>query len=163
MLSIIVAVTRNGIIGRDGSMPWHLPDELRYFKKITWGKPIVMGRKTHQSIGKALPGRDNIVITTNPEFDAPGCQVVNSFEQALAATADADEVMIIGGSSLFEEAMPRAERLYLTLIDADLDGDVRFPDWQPDDWQLVQSEQHPADNLHDYPFEMHIWQRRKGD
>jgi dihydrofolate reductase len=128
VVSAVVAASQNGVIGRQGSLPWNLPGEMAYFKKITMGHPIIMGRKTHESIGRALPGRQNIIITHDGSYKAEGCTVVTSLDKALeaAAAADIDEVFIIGGSSIYELAMPKLNKIYLTRILADIEGDKFF-------------------------------------
>ena len=132
-LSLIVAAARNGVIGRNNALPWHLPEDLKYFKRVTMGKPILMGRKTFESIGRALPGRSNLVITRNGEWQAEGVQVVRSLEAALSLAEDialidgVDELMVIGGAQIYAEALPRSERIYLTEVDADVEGDAYLP------------------------------------
>lgn len=129
-ISIIVAVAgKKRVIGKKGALPWHIPEELKRFKEITMGNPIIMGRITHESIGKALPGRVNIVITREPDYKALGCIVVHSLEEALQQTKSADEVFIIGGGQIYAEALPLADKLYLTYIDREIEGDVFFPDY----------------------------------
>lgn len=140
-VSLVVAMAHDGVIGRDGGMPWHLPAELKRFRAITMGKPIVMGRRTHDSIRRALPGRRNIVLSRDPAYRAAeGCEVFPSLDAALAALIDCEEVMIIGGATLYAEALPRATRLHLTEIDAELAGDTWFPAFDRDQWREVASE-----------------------
>lgn len=147
MISMIAAMANNRVIGKDNQMPWHLPADLAHFKKITLGKPVVMGRNTYESIGKALPGRHNIVITRNPDYQLPDATVVNSCEQALEVAGEVEEVMIIGGGAIYEAFLPSCKRLYLTLIDADIPGDTQFPDYQKAGaWQLVEEQQFLADS-----------------
>jgi dihydrofolate reductase len=136
-ISLIVAMGENRVIGVDNRMPWHLSADLKRFKRITMGKPLVMGRRTHESIGRPLPGRKNIVLTSDPAYAAPGCVVVHSLEDALEE-ADADEVMVIGGSSLYEKLLPKADRLYLTLIHRTFAGDTFFPQLKWDDWTEIE-------------------------
>jgi dihydrofolate reductase len=126
-VNLIVAWARNGVIGRGGTLPWHLPEDLRHFKRTTMGYPIVMGRRTWDSIGRALPGRRSIVVTRNPRWSAPGCETAASLDQALVLSEGAAEVFVIGGAQLFELALARAQRLFVTEIDADFEGDTRFP------------------------------------
>jgi len=126
-LNLIVAWARHRVIGRAGTLPWHLPEDLRRFKQTTMGHPIVMGRRTWESIGRALPGRRSIVVTRNPRWTAAGCETAASLEQALAMCQGATEVFVIGGAQVFAQALPLAQRLFLTEIDADFEGDVRFP------------------------------------
>lgn len=151
---------RNRLIGRDNRLPWHLSADLKHFKQITMGKPIIMGRKTHESIGKPLPGRTNIVVTGNPAYPAPGCVVVNSLQGAIDAAQDADEVMIIGGARLYEQAMPLAHRIYLTQVEAAFEGDAWFPlaDW--DEWEETQRVTHEADDKNPYPYAFVLLERR---
>jgi dihydrofolate reductase len=154
-LSIIVAMAHNRIIGADNDMPWHLPADLQHFKRTTMGKPVVMGRKTYESIGKALPGRHNIVITTNSEYTLDDASVVYSVEEALALCAQEEEVMIIGGGSIYALLIDHTDTLHLTFIDKDVVGDTRFPDWNEyGQWLEVSREAHHADdkNPHDYEF-----------
>ncbi len=147
-LSLIVAAAANGVIGKDNTLPWHLPEDLRYFKRVTMGKPVVMGRKTYQSIGKPLPGRPNIVLTRDGEFAAEGVHVTRSLEQALDLgrnLAAGGEVMVIGGADLFNAALPFADRLYLTEVHRAYEGDVRFPLPDPAVWREVSREDHQGD------------------
>ena len=136
-------------------MPWHMPADLRHFKAVTLGKPVVMGRRTFESIGRPLPGRRNLVISRNPEWQAAGVEVAPALDAALALLADYDEVMIIGGGQLYAEALPRADRLYLTHIELAVEGDTFFPDYQRYQWQQIEQSSHPADykNPHAYRFE----------
>jgi dihydrofolate reductase len=158
-ITIIAALGRNCAIGLDGRMPWHLPDELKHFKKVTMGKPVIMGRKTFESIGMALPGRQNIVVSRNPELAIEGCDVAGSLEQALEI-ADGEEVMIIGGGELYRLALPLASRMHLTVVDCEPEADTWFPEWGRSEWEQLSSEHHPADDRHQYAFEMQEWRRR---
>ena len=139
-LILVAAVARNGVIGRGNAMPWHLPEDLRRFKSITTGAPVIMGRKTHDAIGKALPGRLNIVISRAPATPAHGCMVVTSLDQALRAAGDAPRIFIIGGGQLYAQALPVAGRMLLTEVDADYEGDVRFPAFPRSEWSEVSRE-----------------------
>jgi dihydrofolate reductase len=162
MISLIVAAAKNGVIGKAGSLPWYLPSELARFKQLTTSHPIVMGRKTHESIGRALPGRTNIVITTNPNYDAADCLIANSLKAALATAKQApgsDEVFVIGGESVFAEALPLADKLYLTKVDAEIKGD-RFFKFDPSQWQQVDTEPHPADAKNKYGYEFTVWEKK---
>lgn len=143
-ISLIVAMGENQVIGADNRMPWHLPADLKRFRQITMGKPMLMGRKTYESIGRPLPGRKNIILTSNPDYHAPGCVVVHSLEQAFQA-ADAEELMVIGGSALYRECLPIAERLYLTQIHREFVGDTFFPDFERAAWREVAREEVEAD------------------
>ncbi len=153
-IAIIVATDNNRLIGKDNDLPWKLSADLQYFKRVTMGKPLVMGRKTHESIGRPLPGRKNIVITKDARFTAQGCVVVNSIAAALEECADVEEVMVMGGASLYEQFLPIATKLYLTKVHADLEGDTWFPEWDERQWREVEREDHLADekNQFDYSF-----------
>jgi dihydrofolate reductase len=133
MLSLIVAVAENGVIGRDNALPWHIPEDLRYFKQVTSGKTVIMGRKTFQSIGRPLPNRLNIVVSRDAGFSAEGVLVAHGLDEALAKSGGG-EAVVIGGSSLFAEALQRADRFYLTEVHRAYEGDVRFPDWDRAAW-----------------------------
>ena len=151
-LSMIVAMDQNRLIGRDNQLPWRLPADLAYFKRTTMGKPIIMGRKTWQSIGRPLPGRQNIVVTRNVNFEAPGCDLANSIDQAVTLAGDADEIMLIGGAGLYAQGLPLASQLYLTLIHhAFDDGDAWFPEL-PADWSEVERENFDPDQDNPYPY-----------
>ena len=145
-------MARNGVIGRDGGLPWHLPADLKRFRAITMGKPIVMGRRTHESIGRALAGRRNIVLSRAPGYAAVDCEVFDSLDVALATLHDEAEVMIVGGGALYAEALRYADCLYLTEVDAELAGDVHFPDFDRDAWRELQREAHAADASHAYNY-----------
>ncbi len=149
MLSLIVAMARNRVIGAGGKLPWHLPADLKRFKEITMGRPVIMGRKTFESIGKPLPGRTNIVVTRRRSWTAKGCRVAHSLEEAIAAAGEG-EVFVIGGGELYAAALPQADRLYLTEVDADVPGDVRFPEVDLSRWRLVEEATHEADAKNPY-------------
>ncbi|HMX54154.1 MAG TPA: type 3 dihydrofolate reductase [Plasticicumulans sp.] len=152
MLSQIVAIGRNRVIGAGNALPWRLPDDLAHFKRLTLGKPVLMGRKTWESLGRPLPGRDNLVITRNPGYHAAGARVFASLDTALAACSDAPEIMLIGGAELYAQTLPICDRLYLTEIDAAPDGDAFFPALDPADWRETAAEPHPADARHAHAF-----------
>lgn len=154
IISLIVAMDRRGVIGRDGALPWRLSGDLRNFKAITMGKPLIMGRKTHESIGRPLPGRQNIVLTRQEGYTAQGCDICHDVEGALAACAGAEEVMVMGGAALYEQFLPRAERIYLTRVRAEVNGDTHFPQFDENAWNQVerQDRQADADNEHPYSF-----------
>ena len=153
-ISIIVAMDTNGVIGRDNDLPWHLPADLQHFKKITMGKPILMGRKTHESIGRPLPGRTNIVITRDKHYQAAGCVVVNSIEAAMQVAGEQDEIMVIGGAEFYRQVLPHTSTIFLTRIHATVDGDIIFPELNAADWREVERNDQVADekNPHDYSF-----------
>lgn len=157
--SLVVAVAANGVIGRDNQLPWKLPDDMAYFKKVTMGHPVVMGRRTWESIGKPLPGRENIVVTRNPAFQAPGCRVVHTLAEAWEAAAGAEEVSVIGGTTLFEETLPIADRIHLTEVQADVPGDTYFPVFDRRRWRETEIARHPADARHEYPFRIVVLDR----
>ncbi len=149
-LTIVAAVADNGVIGRDGTLPWHLPDDLRRFKSLTVGRPILMGRRTFDAIGRPLPARTNLVLTRNPESLPAGVHGVASVEQALEQSAGAAELCVIGGAEVYKQTLPRTDRLELTLVHAIVDGDVTFPDYQAEQWREVARIEHPADDRHAY-------------
>ena len=149
--AIIVAMGSNRVIGRDNGMPWHLPADLKHFRQTTLGKPVLMGRKTHESIGRPLPERMNIVITRDRDYDAPGCTVVHSVEEALQAAAGG-EVMVIGGAECYRQVLPRADTIYLTLIHHAFEGDTRFPELPDAEWREVARVDHPPDERNPYPY-----------
>jgi len=137
MLSLIVAMANNRVIGKDGAIPWHIPEDMKHFKRLTMGKPIIMGRKTYESIGKSLSGRTNIVVTRNPDFEAEGVTVTHSLLEALefAKTLNSEEIFVIGGEQLYAAALPDADRLYLTYVDTEVEGDTFFPEFDRNEWR----------------------------
>jgi dihydrofolate reductase len=145
IVALVAAVAANGVIGRDGGLPWRIPDDLRHFKAITLGKPVIMGRRTWQSIGRPLPGRRNIVVTRDAGFAADGAEVVASLDAALARAGDVAEAMVIGGGEIYTQALPRAGRLYLTEIHAEAEGDVHFPAIDRALWRETARDDRPAD------------------
>jgi dihydrofolate reductase len=150
LITLIVAMTPGRVIGSHGGLPWRLPADLRRFREISMGKPIVMGRKTHESIGRVLPGRENIVVSGNPGYRSEGSVVVRSIEEALAYAGGREEVMIIGGASIYAATLPVAGRIHLTLVHAELKGDVYFPEYPREAWREVHRQDHPADQKHAY-------------
>jgi dihydrofolate reductase len=159
LISIIAAMDRNRIIGRDNELPWHLPADLRWFKEHTYGKPVVMGRKTYESIGRPLPGRDNIVLTRDRDLELEGCIVVHSVEQALTIADNAEEMMIIGGAQLFGLFISAADRMYLTLIDAEFEGDSHFPAYDASEWIEVRRDEVTRSDDNIYPLQFLILER----
>jgi dihydrofolate reductase len=159
-LTIVVAVADNGVIGKDNALLWHLPDDLRYFKRVTLGKPVVMGRKTFQAIGKPLPGRRNLIVSRQSDLLIAGCEVVGSLEVATKLCAEAEELMIIGGAEIYAQALPLTQTVHLTRVHTVLSGDVFFPELSSADWSEVSREDHPADAQHAYPFTFLTLQRR---
>jgi len=152
-IALIAAMTENRVIGRENRLPWRLSADLRRFKSLTMGKPVIMGRKTYESIGKPLPGRSNIVVTRDRDYRAQGCRVVHSLEQALEAAAGHDEVMVIGGAQLYRQTLDRAERMYLTLVKTELDGDALFPQIEMRHWRELERESHRADEKNEYDYD----------
>lgn len=153
------------VIGIDNRLPWHLPADLHYFKKITLNKPVLMGRRTWDSIGRPLPGRRNIVVTRDATFRPQGCEVFHSVDEALSATREADEVMVIGGASFYAQMLPAADRLYVTLLRGEhFEGDAHFPQWPAEQWLEVSREDHSRDekNPHDYSFIVYERKRAHG-
>ncbi|NYS30513.1 MULTISPECIES: type 3 dihydrofolate reductase [unclassified Pantoea] len=155
MISLIAALATDRIIGMENAMPWDLPADLAWFKRNTLKKPVIMGRLTFESIGRPLPGRLNIVVSSKPGT-TDGVTWVTSLDEAIQAAGDAEEIMVIGGGRVYEQMLKRADRLYLTHIDAEVEGDTQFPDYEPDEWQSTFSEFHDADeqNSHSYCFEI---------
>lgn len=153
MITLIAALTNRHVIGVENKLPWHLPADLRHFKQLTLGKPVLMGRKTFESIGKALPGRLNIVVTTDAHFNAPGCRTAGTIDAALTLAHQHNEVMIIGGASFYAQTLPLARRMYLTLVHADhIVGDAFFPNWEKAEWQETAREDHLADENNGYAY-----------
>jgi dihydrofolate reductase len=150
-VSLIVAMDEDGLIGRDGALPWRLPDDLRHFRRLTLGKIVLMGRKTFESLGKPLDGRDNWVVTRDPRFSAPGAQVWTSLPAALEAAGER-ELMVIGGGEIYRQTLPLAQRIYLTRVHARLDGDTWFPALGAAAWRACAREDHPADDRHAYAY-----------
>lgn len=151
-VTLIAAMAHNRVIGIDNSLPWDLPADMRHFREQTMGKPILMGRKTYDSIGRPLPGRQNIVVTRDPAVAIEGCDVVHSIEEALQIVGDAPEVMVMGGESFYRQLLPRADRLLLTLIELEIEGDAWFPQWEAAEWEEVAREDHPADERNCWPY-----------
>lgn len=160
IISLIAAMDCNRLIGRDNGLPWHLPDDFKHFKAVTLGKPVIMGRKTFESIGKPLPGRQNIVVSRSG-FQAQGVESVSSIEQALTVAGNAEEVMIIGGANLYQQMIARADRLYLTQVDGQFEGDAWFPQFNSDDWSVVSSEKHHADEKNNFNFTITEYVRKR--
>jgi len=164
-LALIAAVASNGVVGRDNQLPWRLPGDLQYFKRCTLGKPIVMGRKTWESLGRPLPGRPNIVVTRQPGYRAEGAYCVAGVEAALtlaeelAQASEADELMVIGGAEIYRAALPLAQRLYITEVHADVTGDTFFPDWNRKDWQEVSRQPQDAGETGQYDYSFVVYER----
>ena len=162
IVSLIVAMGENNVIGVNGAMPWRLSADLIRFRRITMGHPLVMGRKTCDSIGRLLPGRQTIIISRNRELKIDGATVVGSLPEALRAVGDCDEVFVAGGGEIYRLAMPLANRIYLTRVAADLPGDTTFPRFEESEWTLISREFHPADEKNDHPMTFEIRERIAG-
>ena len=163
---LVVAVAKNGVIGRDGDLPWRLPSDLKRFKQLTLGKPVLMGRKTWDSIGKPLPGRPNIVVTRDASFAAPGAEVVSSLDEGLAAARrdaqelGADEICVIGGGQIYAQVFDRADVLHVTHVEADVEGDTRFPDIDPADFEKILEESIPQGEKDSHATRFVTWRRK---
>jgi dihydrofolate reductase len=158
-VSIVVAAAENGIIGSANQLPWRLPDDLKRFKSLTLGKPVVMGRRTWDSIGRPLPGRTNIVVSRRPGLRLEGCTVVDSLAGAFAAASSAPEVMVIGGADIYRQALASTTTVHLTRVHARVTGDVHFPELAADEWVETETQFHPADGRHAYAFSFVTLQR----
>lgn len=156
-LSMIVAMAKNRVIGADGRIPWHLPGELQLFKRVTMGHHIIMGRKTFDSIGRLLPGRTTVIVTRQKDYAVAGAKVAHSLDQAISQCAGDDEIFVIGGGELYRAALPLADRVYLTVVDAEPAGDTQMPALETAQWRLISAEQFSRDerHAHDYRFEVH--------
>ena len=154
MLAIVVAAAENNVIGKDNDLIWHLPADLKHFKSLTMGHPMIMGRKTFEAIGKPLPGRTSIIITSQKDYQAEGCVVVHSLEEAIAKgrELDAEQVSIIGGANVYQQALPLADKVYLTRVHASFEGDAFFPELPEDMWQVVEQEHHELDEKNKYSY-----------
>ncbi|WP_251358732.1 type 3 dihydrofolate reductase [Kangiella sp. TOML190] len=167
-ISLIVAMASNRVIGKGNQMPWHLPADLKHFKAVTMGKPVVMGRKTHESIGMVLPGRKNIIISRDANYASnfynDQCLTVTSLEQGLeaakVAVGEANEIMIIGGANIYQQMIEQADKLYLTFIDLDTEGDAHFPDWTHLEWQEVSREEYKADEKNPFNYQFVTLERK---
>jgi dihydrofolate reductase len=159
-VSMIAAMAEDRVIGLDNKMPWHLPADLQFFKRVTLGKPVIMGRKTYQSIGRPLPGRTNIVLSRDKDLQIEGVTCVQTTEQALALVKNEPEVMVIGGATIYEQFLQQTNRLYLTFIELKVAGDTQFPDYRAvADWQEVEREAHLADEKNSYNYQFVILER----
>lgn len=161
LISLVVAAAVNNVIGMKGQLPWSLPNDMKFFKNVTWGMPVVMGRKTFEALGKPLPGRKNIVISRNNDLPAEGIVSVKNFDDAffVAGQTDAKEVMVIGGGEVYREIFPKAGRIYITRVDAEPEGDTWFPAIDPKEWHLVSQKDHEADVKHAFNYSFQVWER----
>lgn len=158
-LSLIVAMSRNRVIGAGGKIPWHLPGELKLFKELTMGHHIIMGRKTWESIGRLLPGRTSVIVTRQRGYSVPGAIVAHTLQEAIAACGSDEEIFVIGGAEIFREALPLANRVYLTTVDADVPGDTSMPDFEGAGWRVQSSRSFPADERNRYPYTLAVHER----
>lgn len=159
ILSIIVAMDRRGTIGRDNGLPWRLSADMKHVKATTMGKPIIMGRKTHESIGKPLPGRENIIVSRNSDFQSDGCTVFASVDEALDHCRDHDEVVIMGGAELYQQTLPRVSRIYLTEVHTEVEGDAFFPRYSPEQWREIRREDFYADDKNEFDYSFVVLER----
>lgn len=159
-LHLIVAHARNGVIGKEGKLPWYLPEDLKHFKRTTLGKPVIMGRKTWESLGRPLPGRHNIVVTRQTGFTAEGAEVYSNLQDAVAAVKDEPIAFIMGGAQIYAEAMPQIEVAHITVLNADFEGDAFFKPLTDDEWNLVEEATFPATDTHPYSFSIRRYERR---
>lgn len=166
LISFIVAAATNNAIGKDGKMPWHLPADMKHFKNVTWGMPVIMGRKTFESLGKPLTGRKNIVITRQPDpmaigWKAEGVVIVKNLEDALfvAKQTDAKEVFVIGGGEIYKTAFEKAKRIYLTRVKGEPEADTFFPQLDPKEWRLISEDGYDADEKNPYAYSFQVWER----
>lgn len=153
MLSLLVAMDKNRVIGKNNDLPWRLPADLAYFKKVTLGHPIIMGRKTHESIGRVLPGRQNIILTRNETYEAEGCTIIHHIDEIKELGAkNKEELFVIGGAEIFQEVLPFADKLYITFIEEEFEGDTYFPEINEAEWQEIAREKGPRDDKNPYDY-----------
>ena len=162
IISLIVAAAKNNAIGKSGGMPWHLPEDMKHFKNITWAMPVIMGRRTFESLKKPLSGRKNIVVTRQSGWKAVGTVSVKNLDDAffVASQTDAKEVFVIGGGQIYNLAINKSKRIYLTRVESEPEADTFFPKLDPEEWQLVSSIDHPPDEKNLYPYSFQIWERK---
>jgi dihydrofolate reductase len=161
MLSHIVAASENNVIGTGNQLPWHLPNDFKYFKNKTWGMPVIMGRKSFESLGKSLPGRINLVVTSKKDWHPEGVIICNTIEEAIkkAGQSDAKEIFIIGGGEIFKQTMHIVSRIYLTRVHIEIEGDTYYPVLDKEEWKLSDSKSFSADNKHNYGYTFEVWER----
>lgn len=161
MISFVVAMDNNRVIGKDNDLPWHLPEDLKFFKRVTMGHPIVMGRKTHESIGRVLPGRENIIVTRDKYYLSDGCTVLHSINEVKdLARENGEEIFVIGGAEIFKELFTMADRLYITHIDEEFEGDTYFPLFSENDWELVSNERGIKDEKNPYIYSFKVYDKK---
>ncbi len=162
MISFLVAMDRKNTIGKSNDLPWHLPEDLRYFKNVTMGHPIVMGRKTHESIGRILPGRENIIVTRNRDYECGECTIAHSADEVLEMERESgEEYFVIGGAELFNSFFPYADRLYITDIEDVFEGDTFFPEYSKDDWSLVSEEKGIKNEKNPYDYYFRVYEKKR--
>jgi len=159
-ISIITAMDQNQLIGKDNALPWKIPADLQFFKRVTMGKPVIMGRKTFESIGRPLPGRQNIIITRDPDYIIDGCDVVFSISAALMKAGDVDEVMVIGGANVYQQFLGQTDNLYMTRVQGKFEGDAWFPEIDFNQWVLAESEDHQADEKNECAYSFQVYKRK---
>ena len=159
-VSLIVAFSENGVIGFEGDMPWRLSADLKRFKRLTMGHPMIMGRNTYESIGRLLPGRTTIILTRNDQYQVPGAVLAKNLEQAMELASADQEIFVVGGGQVYQHALPLADRIYATRIHVELQGDTHFPDTNWEQWELVESTAHAADEKNQYPFTFENYVRK---
>lgn len=160
LISLITAVDKNWLIGRHDRMPWHLPAELQHFRETTLDKPVILGRRTYEAIGQPLDKRENIVLTEQDKFNSPDCLVATDTEAALKLAEPAEEIMVAGGRSIYEQFLPKADRIYLTRIEAEFEGDTYFPEVDETNWEISQLKHREADARNDWPFTVFLYERK---
>ncbi|MFS0863277.1 dihydrofolate reductase [Fredinandcohnia sp. 179-A 10B2 NHS] len=162
MISLLLAMDKNQLIGKDNDLPWRLPADLAYFKRVTMGHPIIMGRKTYDSIGRPLPGRENIIVTRDRNYQVEGCKVVHSIDEIVQLGSETkEELFVIGGSEIFKEILPYADRLYITEIDEVFEGDTYFPAFKKNEWNLISSEKGIKDEKNPYEYTFLVYEKVK--
>ncbi|OHA46286.1 MAG: hypothetical protein A3A80_04205 [Candidatus Terrybacteria bacterium RIFCSPLOWO2_01_FULL_44_24] len=161
IISVIVAFSRNRVIGNNNTLPWHLPEDLKRFRELTYGHTVIMGRKTHESIGKVLPGRTNIIITSKEDYKAEGCIIAGSLDEAIKIADGDSEVFIIGGANVYKQAMAIADRLYVTFIKEEFEGDAFFPEINEDIWQIRSKTDYCKNPMDPYNFSFITYVRRE--
>jgi dihydrofolate reductase len=161
IISFVVAAANNNVIGKDNQLVWNLPNDMKFFKNVTWGMPVVMGRKSFDSLGKPLPGRKNIILTRQSGWNVKGTVAVKNFDDAMLLVKEMDvkEMMVIGGGEIFKLLFDKAKRIYLTRVDAEPEGDTFFPALDPKEWKLVSRKDHEADEKHAYNYSFQVWER----
>ena len=159
-VGLVWAQTPDGVIGKDGDMPWNLPEDLKHFSRLTMGHPVIMGRKTYESIGRLLPGRTTIIVTRQSDYRVPGAIVAHSLDEAIARCRNEEEIFVIGGGELYRETLPRADRIYLTTVEAEPPGDTFMPEIDWSAWRETSAESFGTDEKHAYPYRFAVYDRK---